>query len=92
MNMCSCCDKLSTILKIIADNSRLKILKLLHKNSCCVCEIYKNLNLSQSLVSHHLSDLKKADLVSCKKLPPKILYSLTNKGKIITNLIFKIRL
>ena len=89
--MRSCCDELSTILKIIADNSRLKILKLLSKNTCCVCDIYKNLNLSQSLVSHHLSDLKKADLVSSKKISPKILYSLTKKGKQITNLIFKIK-
>ncbi len=89
--MRSCCDELSTILKIIADNSRLKILKLLSKNTCCVCDIYKNLNLSQSLVSHHLSDLKKADLVSYKKISPKILYSLTKKGKQITNLIFKIK-
>ena len=90
--MYSCCDELSAILKIIADNSRLKILKLLTKGTCCVCDIYKNLDLSQSLVSHHLCDLKKANLVSCKKIPPKVLYFLTPKGKQITNLIFKIKL
>mgnify|MGYP000947870447 CR=1 FL=1 len=91
MNMRSCCDELSAILKVISDNSRLKILKLLSRDTCCVCDIYKNLDLSQSLVSHHLSDLKKANLVSYKKLPPKVLYSLTKKGKQITNLIFKIK-
>jgi ArsR family transcriptional regulator len=102
MNSYDCCSEkdlqskkvgeLSSLLKVISDNSRLQILCILQKKELCVCELIEATNLSQSLISHHLKDLKDADLVS-KRIDGKwSRYSLTPKGQKITNLIFKIKL
>jgi ArsR family transcriptional regulator len=84
--------ELSTFLKLISDNSRLQILCILQKNEHCVCELMEETKLSQSLVSHHLKDLKDAGLVTDRKDSKRVYYSLTSKGKMITNLIFKIKI
>jgi ArsR family transcriptional regulator len=84
--------ELSTLLKLISENSRLQILYLLQKGEYCVCKLIKETKLSQSLISHHLKDLKNVDLVS-KRIDGKWShYSLTPKGQEITNLIFKIKI
>jgi len=104
MNMCSykCCSgvkteakevgELSALLKLVSDNSRLQILCVLQREEHCVCELMEETNLSQSLISHHLKDLKDADLVVDRKDSKWVYYSLTPKGKEITNLIFKIKI
>ena len=84
--------ELSALLKLISENNRLQILYLLQKKEYCVCKLMEKTNLSQSLISHHLKDLKDSDLVS-KRIDGKwSCYSLTLKGQEITNLIFKINL
>ncbi len=102
MNMCSykCCSsedskskkigELSVLLKIVSDNNRLQILCILQTGEHCVCELMTETKLSQSLISHHLKDLKDANLVSCKKVGKWVHYSLTDEGKRITNLLFQI--
>lgn len=91
MNMCSYNTKeLSNLLKLISDKSRLKILCILKNSELCVCELMKETKLSQSLISHHLKDLKDANLVSDRKEGKWVHYSLTDEGKRITNLLFKI--
>jgi len=84
--------ELSTLLKLISDNSRLQILCLLQKGEYCVCKLIEETKLPQSLISHHLKDLRDVDLVS-KRIEGKWShYSLSPKGQKITNLIFKIKL
>lgn len=100
MNSYKCCEKgnlkakkvssLSALLKLIAEESRLKILCILDSGTHCVCEIMENINLSQSLISHHLSDLNEAGLVNKKKKGRRVYYRLTNYGKNIMNKIQKI--
>ena len=91
MNMSSCNIKeLSTLLKLISDNSRLQILCILQKDEHCVCKLMEKTKLSQSLISHHLKDLKDSNLVSDRKDGKWVHYSLTDEGKRITNLLFKI--
>jgi ArsR family transcriptional regulator, arsenate/arsenite/antimonite-responsive transcriptional repressor len=85
-------DELSTVLKLISDLSRLHILSILIGGEQCVCELMEKVKLSQSLISHHLQDLKKHDLVRGRKDGKWSYYSLTPKGIDITNLIFKIKL
>lgn len=104
MNMDSykCCDSenqnfshledLSQLLKLVSDNSRLRILCVLKDNERCVCDIIQNIHLSQSLISHHLSDLKNAGLVNDRKEGKWVYYSLTQKGQQVTQLIFQINL
>ncbi len=81
--------KLSLLLKIISDNSRLQILCILQNGEHCVCQLIEHVKLSQSLISHHLKDLKDFGLVIDRKDSKWAYYSLTDKGKEITNLIFR---
>ncbi|MFN4212856.1 MAG: ArsR/SmtB family transcription factor [Microgenomates group bacterium] len=81
---------LSSILKIIGEESRLKILCLLKEKPHCVCEMISHLKLSQSLISHHLRDLKDANFVKAQKNGVKVYYSLTKNGEYVTNLLFKL--
>lgn len=55
------------MLKAIAEENRFQIIKLLSKESLCVCDIQEKLDMPQNLVSHHMAVLKKAGLiVSCR--------------------------
>ncbi len=78
------------LLKVIAEENRLKILCILKKDEHCVCQIIEYLDLSQSLVSHHLKCLKDASLIQDSKRGLWVYYSLTEKGKKIFRLISKI--
>lgn len=79
---------LSALLKLVGEESRLKILCILRQGQHCVCEIEEHANLSQSLISHHLKDLKEAGIIQDEKRGQWAYYSLTPKGKAITNSIF----
>lgn len=82
---------LSSLLKLVSDNSRLQLLCILQNGEHCVCELMEHVKLSQSLISHHLKDLKDSDLVTDRKDSKWSYYSLTPKGIEITNLIFRIK-
>lgn len=100
MSSYSCCSpssneskqvsSLATLLKIVSEESRLKLLCILRRGEHCVCEIMKHVDLSQSLISHHLKDLKDAGVVTDEKRGLRVYYSLTDQGKNITNLLFSI--
>lgn len=83
--------ELSALLKLVSDNSRLQLLCILQNGEHCVCELMEHVKLSQSLISHHLKDLKDSSLVTDRKDSKWSYYSLTPKGIEITNLIFKIK-
>ena len=68
------------MLKAIAEENRLQIIKLLSKKSMCVCEIEVSLGISQNLVSHHLSVLKKAGLIDNCRCGKKSFYSLNQQS------------
>lgn len=50
----------------------------------------EHVKLSQSLISHHLKDLKDAGVVEDEKRGLRVYYSLTKKGKHISNVLFQI--
>jgi len=81
---------LSSLLKLVAEKSRLNLLCILRQGEHCVCEMIEHVDLSQSLISHHLKDLKDAGVVTDEKRGLRVYYSLTDKGKHITNLLFSI--
>ncbi len=54
---------LTRTLKALADNNRLRILKMLQSRSMCVCELREVLGLAQPSVSKHLKILKDAGLI-----------------------------
>jgi DNA-binding transcriptional ArsR family regulator len=76
-----------TLLKLLADQNRLQILCILNNNQHNVSEIMQHLNVSQSLISHHLITLKKMQLVQFIKVGRHVLYSLTNKGQQVLQLL-----
>ena len=93
MNMRSCnLSSLSRLLQLVSEKSRLELLCLLEGGEHCVCQIVKKLDMSQSLISHHLGDLKELELIKSDRRGLYVFYSLTPRGKEITNLLFKIKL
>ena len=81
---------LSSLLQLVGENSRLQILCILRQNEHCVCEINEHIKASQSLISHHLKDLKDGGLIKDDKKGLNVFYSLTPEGKRITDLVFDI--
>jgi ArsR family transcriptional regulator len=63
--------------KSLADETRLKILLLLHvENELCVCELIEALALSQPKISRHLALLREQGLVSTRKSGQWVFYAL----------------
>lgn len=100
MDSCKCCQidevkskqiaSLASSLKILSEENRLRILCILQNDQHCVCQIFQQLKLSQSLVSHHLKDLKDLGVIDSTKKGLYVHYFLTQKGKKITNLLFQL--
>lgn len=57
----------STVLKAIADDTRMKIVTLLLKHNYCVRALAKELSLSESTISQHLKVLREAGLLIGEK-------------------------
>ena len=55
--------EINDILYLLADSTRLRILKILKKGEKNVSKIVESLKLSQPTVSHHLRKLEEAGLV-----------------------------
>lgn len=70
---------LSTLFKMFADATRLKILSLLFKEELCVCDISCLLDMTQSAVSHQLSVLRQNRLIKYRRNGKNIYYSLDDE-------------
>lgn len=58
---------LETVLKALADTTRLRILGLLLTGEICVCHIHESLKISQPKASRHLAYLRRAGLVATRR-------------------------
>ncbi len=56
-----------SLLKALADETRLRIINLLNTREFCVCEIEEVLNMSEPRISRHLKILKKSGIVKCRR-------------------------
>jgi ArsR family transcriptional regulator len=56
-------DRLTTVLKALADPNRLRILAVLVQRESCNCQLNSQLGLAPNLLSHHLRVLEQAGLV-----------------------------
>ena len=72
-------DRMESVLNIASDFTRLKIMYAIMKEEKSVSEIVEEVGASQSLVSHQLSVLKNADLVSIRKDGTKVFYRLADE-------------
>jgi len=68
--------KILEILKILSDETRLKIVSLLAENELCVCELMEALRMSQSRISNHLRILRNTRIIEAKREGKWIFYSL----------------
>lgn len=67
---------IQNFLKLISDESRLRVLMLLNETSLCVCELEGILNLSQPKVSKILSKFRDLGLVTDHRKGKFIYYEL----------------
>jgi len=68
----------SRFFKALADESRIRMLKLLMERRMCVCEIMAALDLTQPTASHHLGMLEKQNILERKKEGKWAYYSVSN--------------
>ena len=78
-------DRQSRFFKALADETRLRILRLLEVREMCVCEVMVALDLTQPTASHHLGILENAGLVKDRKEGKWVFYSIANP-KLIENM------
>jgi len=75
----------SKFFSALADETRLRILRLLMIREMCVCEIMVALDLTQPTASHHLNLLENAGLVKDRKEGKWVFYKIANP-KIINDM------
>ncbi|MNN30131.1 HTH-type transcriptional repressor AseR [compost metagenome] len=74
-------DEMITILKLLADRTRLTILALLKDGERCVCDLVDILQTTQPNISQHLRKLKDAGLVQESRRGQWAYYSLSADNK-----------
>ena len=72
--------RIAEVLKAMADPTRLKILHSLHNGERCVSDILVVVGGSQANVSKHLSVLKRAGLVDCRRDGLNVFYRIIDEG------------
>jgi len=60
-------ERLGRLFHALSDETRLRILDLLVRGECCVCDLQTGLDAYQSRLSFHLRRLKDAGLVSDRR-------------------------
>lgn len=65
--------------KVLADETRLKILFALLSGNKCVMHISERVEMSQSAVSHQLAILKRANLVKVARVGKNQVYSISDE-------------
>ncbi len=73
-------NKIADVLKAMADPTRLKILHSLHGGERCVSDILADVGGSQANISKHLSVLRRAGLVDCRRDGLNVFYRIIDEG------------
>lgn len=68
------------VFKVLADETKLRILSLLLERECCVCEVVQALEISQSRASRGLTALYDIGFLKLKKEGLWSLYSIDKEG------------
>ena len=71
---------LDTLMKALADPTRLRILGLLATGEVCVCHIHESLKITQPKASRHLGYLRRAGLVDTRRDGLWVHYRLANRS------------
>ena len=68
------------VFRVLADETKLRILNLLHERECCVCEVTQALEISQSKASRGLTALNDVGFLKLKREGLWALYSIDREG------------
>ena len=66
----------ANILKLLGDQTRLTMLKLMDDHVCCVCEFVEIFQMSQPAISQHLRKLRNLKLVDAERKEQWLFYSI----------------
>jgi ArsR family transcriptional regulator len=80
-----------TVFKALADDTRVRVLKLLSRGELCVCEIAAALEMEQPRLSFHLRILKEAGIVVDRRQERWILYRLNDADMFLRFLFLAIQ-
>lgn len=69
----------ASLLKTLADETRLAVVRLLIKRSYSVGEIIEALEVEQTLLSHHLRVLRESGVIEGARVGKSIHYALTER-------------
>ena len=70
---------LSEIFKVLSDENRLKIIKIIAKEQKCASQLIADLDISQPTLSHHMKILTDAKLVKPNKAGTQVYYELEHE-------------
>ena len=70
--------RLKEVFSGLADETRLKILRLLAREELCACELMAALDLTQPTTSHHLGILERSGLVVSRREGKWVFYRLAD--------------
>ena len=74
--------------KALADPTRLTLAHALSgTDEACVCDLSWVMERTENLVSHHLKVLRQAGLVRSRRDGKMVLYSLTERGRALVDLV-----
>ncbi|WP_373418968.1 ArsR/SmtB family transcription factor [Rhodococcus opacus] len=74
--------------RALGDPTRLTIATALHAGGeLCVCDMAWVVGQAQNLVSHHLRQLKIADLVTSRRQGKLVMYTLTERGHALVDAV-----
>lgn len=79
--------ELLNFLKLISEETRLRILVLLFEGDLCVCQLTGITNISQPNISKHLARLRDAGLVVDEKRDLYTFYSLNLENPLYQNIL-----
>ena len=72
--------KVAGIFKALADENRIRILKLLLSGEKCACALLDDLQISQPTLSHHMKILCDSEIVTGRKDGKWMHYSISKEG------------
>lgn len=80
-------EKLLNTFKVLSDETRIRILVMLHHKKLCVCELCGTLGESQPKISKHLAKLRDMGFIKDERQNQFIFYYLNRDSKILNNIL-----
>ena len=80
-------NQLTSLFKILSDETRLRILFLLYQEELCVCQLTGILKMTQPKISKSLSKLRDLGLVSDDRREKFVYYSLKRESKALMKIL-----